>query len=150
MSKLLALASGALFGLGLGVSGMLDPAKVLGFLDLSGHWDPTLAFVMGGAVLVAFPAFRWARHAQRPLLAPAFQLPMARHIDSQLITGAAVFGLGWGLGGFCPGPAVAALATLQWPVVGFVAAMIVGQWLANSLQQARWGHLGKTIPRSGG
>jgi uncharacterized membrane protein YedE/YeeE len=150
MNKLFALACGVLFGLGLSVSGMQAPAKVLGFLDRSGHWDPTLAFVMGGAVLVAFPAFRWARRARRPLLAPAFQLPAARRIDPSLITGAAVFGLGWGLGGFCPGPAIAALVTLQWPVIGFVAAMIAGQWLAHMLQSVRWSRLDKTISHSGG
>lgn len=133
MNKLLALASGVLFGLGLGVSGMIDPAKVLGFLDLSAHWDPTLAFVMGGAVLVAFPAFRWARHAPRPLLACGFDLPNRHHIDWRLVTGAAVFGVGWGLAGFCPGPAIAALASFQWPVVGFVVAMASGQWLADRL-----------------
>lgn len=131
MNKLLALASGVLFSLGLGVSGMLDPAKVLGFLDLSSHWDPTLALVMGGAVLVAFPAFRWARHARRPLLASGFELPNRRRIDWRLVTGAAIFGLGWGLAGLCPGPAIADLASLEWPVFGFVATMALGQWLAD-------------------
>lgn len=134
MNKLLALAAGALFGLGLGISGMLDPAKVLGFLDLSSHWDPTLAFVMGGAVMIAFPAFRWAKHAARPVLAARFDLPTRRRIDPRLVLGAAVFGIGWGLSGFCPGPAIAALATLKWPVLGFVLAMAAGQWLATRFQ----------------
>lgn len=131
MNKLIALLAGTLFGFGLGVSGMLDPAKVLGFLDLSAHWDPTLAFVMGGAVLVAFPAFRWARRATHPLLTPAFCLPTRRAIDRRLVIGAAIFGVGWGLAGLCPGPAIAALVTLKWPVLGFVVAMVAGQWLAD-------------------
>lgn len=137
MRNLVALLAGTLFGIGLGVSGMLDPGKVLGFLDLSAHWDPTLAFVMGGAVLVALPAFRWARRAPRPLLTNAFCLPHRHVIDRRLVIGAAIFGVGWGLSGLCPGPAVAALATLQWPVFGFVAAMIAGQWLADRVPASR-------------
>ncbi len=127
-----ALLLGGVFGLGLCISGMLDPAKVLNFLDVAGgHWDPTLAFVMGGAVLVATPAFWLSKRRLRPLLAPRFQLPTSTKIDRKLVTGAAIFGVGWGLGGFCPGPAVTALSTALWPIFGFFAAMIAGQWLAD-------------------
>lgn len=131
MNLLIALLTGVLFGLGLAISGMIDPAKVLNFLDLAGHWDPTLAFVMGGAVMVSLPAYQLARRRTRPLLAPTFRLPPNTPIDRRLLIGAAVFGIGWGIGGFCPGPAVAALGSLQWPVLGFVLAMIAGQWLAD-------------------
>ncbi|WP_026244490.1 YeeE/YedE family protein [Dasania marina] len=128
----IALLAGSLFGLGLGVSGMISPAKVLNFLDLAGHWDPSLAFVMGGAVLVAFPAFQLAKRGNRqPLLSDGFQLPSRKDIDGRLLGGAAIFGIGWGLGGLCPGPAIAALSSLQWPIVGFILAMIAGQWLAD-------------------
>lgn len=131
MRNLVALILGTVFGLGLCVSGMLDPAKVLGFLDLAGHWDPTLLFVMGGAVLVSMPAFWLSKRRLRPLLAPAFDLPTIRIIDTRLVAGSALFGLGWGLAGLCPGPAVAALASLDWQVFAFVAALLAGQWLAD-------------------
>jgi uncharacterized membrane protein YedE/YeeE len=131
-SAVIALLAGSLFGLGLGVSGMINPAKVLNFLDLAGQWDPTLAFVMGGAVLVSFPAFHVAkRGTRRPLLSDGFHLPNRNDIDSRLLGGAAIFGIGWGLGGFCPGPAIAAISSLQLPVVGFILAMVLGQWLAD-------------------
>ncbi len=138
MIQLMALLIGVLFGLGLAVSGMISPAKVIGFLDISGQWDPTLAFVMGGAVLVAMPAFWAAKKARKPLLAAEFRLPTRKDIDGKLLLGAAVFGIGWGLAGFCPGPAIAALSSLQWPVLGFVVAMLAGQWLADQLNK-RWG-----------
>lgn len=137
MMRVTALLCGIVFGLGLAVSGMLDPAKVLGFLDVFGPWDPTLAFVMGGAILVSMPAFQLSRRRLRPLLAPRFDLPTFTHIDGRLLAGAAVFGLGWGLGGFCPGPAVAALSSLKWPVVGFIVTMAAGMWLADMLVPAR-------------
>lgn len=134
----IALAAGLVFGLGLGVSGMLDPAKVLNFLDLAGHWDPTLALVMGGAVLVSLPAFQLAMHGRyRPLLAADWDLPTRTVIDIRLVGGATIFGIGWGLGGFCPGPAIAALASGLWPVVGFVATMTFGHWLAGQWPAAQ-------------
>lgn len=133
MNKLVALLAGTLFGLGLGVSGMLDPAKILNFLDVAGHWDPTLIFVMGGAVIVALPAFWLAKRSSRPLLAPVFQLPARTDIDRPLVIGAAIFGIGWGIGGLCPGPAIAGLASAQWPVAGFVVAMVAGQWVADQV-----------------
>lgn len=126
-----ALSSGVLFGLGLAVSGMSDPAKVIGFLDVTGDWDPTLAFVMGGAILVAAPAFRLIfRHHRRPVLAETFEVPAKEDVDERLIWGSALFGLGWGLSGFCPGPAVVALvpalASGIVPVFVFFVSMVAG------------------------
>lgn len=110
-----ALLSGALFGLGLAVSGMADPRKVIGFLDVTGDWDPTLALVMGGALLVVVPAFRAIFGRRRPVLAEDFELPSNKEIDTRLLGGSALFGVGWGLSGFCPGPAVVAgMAIYQW------------------------------------
>ena len=125
-----ALFSGALFGLGLAVSGMANPAKVIGFLDLAGDWDPTLALVMGGAILVVGPAFGLIFRRRRPVLAENFDLPAKKEVDARLLGGSALFGVGWGLSGFCPGPAVVALvpalAAGIVPVFAFVAAMIAG------------------------
>ncbi len=129
LRMLVALFSGALFGLGLAVSGMVDPAKVIGFLDVAGNWDPTLAFVMGGALLVAIPAFRLISRRPRPVLADDFALPTKKDVDARLLGGAALFGVGWGLAGFCPGPSVTALVTGLAPVFAFVAAMIAGMAL---------------------
>ena len=126
---IVALFSGALFGLGLAVSGMTNPAKVIGFLDFAGGWDPTLAFVMGGALLVTIPAFRLILGRQRPILAGDFALPAKSTLDARLLGGAALFGVGWGLSGFCPGPAVVALTTGLTPVFAFVAAMAAGMVL---------------------
>jgi hypothetical protein len=121
-----AYACGVLFAVGLGVSGMTHPSKVLAFLDFTGEWDPSLALVMGSGVLVNFVFFRMALHQRAPLLAPSFSLPTKTAIDASLVGGAAIFGVGWGLGGFCPGPAVVSVATGATPVVAFVMAMLVG------------------------
>lgn len=121
-----ALLIGLLFGAGLAISGMMNPAKVLGFLDIAGNWDPTLAFVMGGALIVALPATLLARRRERPVLAERFDMPTRRSLDTPLIAGSALFGLGWGLVGFCPGPAFAALATGYWQAGLFVVAMLAG------------------------
>lgn len=126
LKMLINLFAGALFGLGLTVSGMVDPAKIIGFLDFAGEWDPTLGFVMGGALLVAIPAFRLILRRPHPLLADEFDLPTKKGVDSRLLAGSAIFGIGWGLGGFCPGPAVAAMASGFAPVFAFVSAMVVG------------------------
>ena len=128
------LLSGFIFGLGLAVSQMIDPARVIGFLDVAGRWDATLLFVMGGALAVTVPGFPMILSRQHPLLAPKFSLPAKTEIDRPLIIGAAIFGVGWGLAGFCPGPALAALASLSPSVVLFVAAMIAGQWLASRVE----------------
>ncbi|HKH10522.1 MAG TPA: YeeE/YedE family protein [Rubrobacter sp.] len=124
-----ALASGLVFGLGLAVSGMMNPAKVVGFLDVTGDWDPTLAFVMAGALLVAVPAYRFIPKRGRPVLDEEFSLPKKKAIDAPLLGGSALFGVGWGLVGFCPGPAIAALGTGLLPVFAFVAAMLAGMAL---------------------
>ncbi|MDX6380577.1 MAG: uncharacterized protein QOI57_1601 [Rubrobacteraceae bacterium] len=126
LRMLVTLLSGTLFGLGLAISGMVNPAKVIGFLDIAGDWDPTLAFVMGGALLVTVPAFRLILKRESPVLADDFELPTKKDLDARLLGGSALFGVGWGLSGFCPGPAVTALATGLMPVFAFVAAMIVG------------------------
>jgi len=128
---LVAAIAGIVFGLGLGVSQMVDPAKVLAFLDLAGDWDPSLAFVMGGAVAVSLVAFRYSLRRRAPLLARSFALPEVSGIDARLLAGAALFGAGWGLVGFCPGPAIASFAFDQVESVLFVAAMAAGMAVAN-------------------
>jgi uncharacterized membrane protein YedE/YeeE len=126
---LTSFVSGMVFALGLGISGMTRPVKVIGFLDFFGAWDASLAFVMIGAIAVYFAAYRWSRKMPSPLLAPNFSLPKRSDLDAKLILGAAIFGAGWGLGGFCPGPALASLASGVPAVLIFVAAMLVGMWL---------------------
>ena len=126
---LTSLIAGTIFGIGLAISGMMNPAKVLGFLDIAGNWDPTLAFVMGGALMVSAPGFLLLRRRGVPLIGGKFHLPTRTDIDSRLVGGAALFGLGWGLGGFCPGPAIAGLATGVAGVYVFVAAMVAGMLL---------------------
>ena len=130
MSQLAAaLASGLLFGLGLTVSRMIDPAKVLGFLDIAGSWDPSLAFVLAGAVGTAAIGFSFVLGHAAPLLAETFSLPTARSIDRRLVLGTAIFGVGWGLVGLCPGPALAGLGLVFQPVALFVVAMLAGMAL---------------------
>lgn len=124
---------GALFAVGLGISGMTQPLKVLGFLDIFGAWDPALLFVMGSAVMVNFVGYRLAIGRAHPLLAAAFDIPTRRDIDWQLITGASLFGVGWGLAGFCPGPALVAVASGSHDVLLFVAAMFAGFMLKDLL-----------------
>ena len=132
-----AFASGLLFGLGLIVSRMVDPAKVLGFLDIVGNWDPSLAFVMGGAVAVSALGYRLAKRRGRPVLAPRLEIPTRRDLDPRLISGAALFGVGWGLVGLCPGPALTALTFGPWQVFVFVAAMIAGMALFRLVPAGR-------------
>ena len=127
---LTSLVIGVLFGLGLTISEMINPARVIGFLDLAGRWDPTLAFVMAGALAVTLPLFRFILRRPCPLLDRQFHLPTQSQIDRRLIFGATIFGVGWGLAGFCPGPALAGLASGNPGVFLFVAAMVGGQWLA--------------------
>ncbi|MDF3053212.1 MAG: hypothetical protein K0S19_1317 [Geminicoccaceae bacterium] len=121
-----AFAAGLLFGLGLIVSQMVNPAKVLGFLDIFGAWDPSLALVMGGAVAVSALGYVVARRRGVHVLAPRLEIPTRRDLDPRLIGGAALFGIGWGLVGLCPGPALVGLTFGPWPVFVFVTAMIVG------------------------
>jgi uncharacterized membrane protein YedE/YeeE len=117
---------GLVFGLGLIISGMTDPGKVLGFLDLAGLWDPSLAFVMGGAILVGVFAFAVASKRTTSVLGGAMQLPTARHIDRRLVLGSLLFGAGWGIAGFCPGPAIVSLGTGEPKALVFVLAMLAG------------------------
>jgi uncharacterized protein len=124
-----AFASGLLFGLGLIVSQMVNPAKVLGFLDIFGNWDPSLALVMGGAVAVSALGTLIAKRRGVPVLAPRLEIPTRRDLDLRLIGGAALFGIGWGLVGLCPGPALVGLTFGPWQVFVFVAAMIAGMAL---------------------
>lgn len=130
--NLLALLAGLLFGLGLGLSQMIDRDRVLGFLDVTGVWDPTLLFVLGGAVTVTVIAFRFVLRRSQPILTEKFYLPTKKDIDKPLIIGAALFGVGWGIAGYCPGPGITALVLGMWNPVLFMVAFIVGslsyQW----------------------
>jgi uncharacterized membrane protein YedE/YeeE len=128
-----AFASGLLFGLGLIVSQMVNPAKVLAFLDVFGDWDPSLAFVMGSAVGVSALGYRLAKRRGVPVLAPRLDIPTRRDLDPRLIGGAALFGVGWGLVGLCPGPALTALTYGPWSVFIFVAAMSAGMVLFRAV-----------------
>jgi uncharacterized membrane protein YedE/YeeE len=118
-----------LFGLGLILSGMTDPGKVIGFLDLAGAWDPSLVFVMAGAIAIAFFAFAFAKKRSTAFLGGAMQMPTARDIDRRLVIGSLVFGVGWGLAGFCPGPAVVATGAGHWQALLFTLAMLAGMAL---------------------
>ena len=130
---LIALASGTLFGAGLAVSGMLDPGRVRAFLDVFGAWDPTLAFVMAGAIVPMAIAWRIVKRRSAPLADTSFHLPATDPIDARLVAGSALFGVGWGLVGLCPGPAVAALALRPEPAAVFVAAMLAGMALHRAI-----------------
>jgi uncharacterized membrane protein YedE/YeeE len=129
------LVCGLVFGFGLLISGMTDPLKVLGFLDVFGRWDPTLAFVMVGAVGISLAGYALARRAGAPLLAVRSLWPTLTHIDAPLIGGAVLFGVGWGLVGLCPGPALVNLGTLSPRAAGFVAAMVLGMLLQDAVRR---------------
>lgn len=131
-----AIAVGALFGVGLMVSGMTDPARVVGFLQLDRGWDPSLAFVMAGAIAVNAPLLAWTRRRSGPLLGERFYLPTRRDLDAPLVIGAAVFGIGWGLGGLCPGPGVVAAGAGRGAALAFVAAMLIGMAGARAVIRA--------------
>ena len=137
MTRWVALACGLLFGAGLALSDMIDPARVLAFLDVAGRWDPTLAFVIIGAVAAAAAGFALARRQGRPLIARELHLPSSNRIDGRLVGGAAIFGVGWGLVGFCPGPALAALPIGGVPALIFAAAMLGGMGLFALIQRLR-------------
>ena len=137
MAVFTSLLAGLVFGLGLLVSGMANPAKVLGFLDLAGRWDPSLAFVMGGAVAVGLVAFRFASKRTVSLLGLEMKLPAARHMDRRLIVGSTIFGIGWGIAGFCPGPALVALGIGEAKAIAFVVAMLLGMGLFELLEQRK-------------
>jgi uncharacterized membrane protein YedE/YeeE len=137
MSLVLAAAVGVLFGAGLLVSGMTQPARVVGFLDPIGGWDPTLAFVMAGAVAVYAVAFRMIRGRAEPWFDVRFHLPSRRDIDRELVVGAALFGIGWGLAGLCPGPAIVSAGGLRTGSLVFVVAMLTGMWLHKLTSRRR-------------
>jgi uncharacterized protein len=139
MRPWIAFAAGLLFGLGLSLGGMTQPAVVLGFLDIFGAWDPRLIFVMAGAVLTTAVGYRLLLRRPRPLLAERFQWPVSRRIDARLVGGAALFGIGWGIAGYCPGPALASLGAGVPALLILVACMLAGWWLAARL-----------LPRAGG
>lgn len=137
MIVLSALLAGLVFGLGLIVSGMANPAKVLGFLDLAGPWDPSLAFVMAGAIAVGFFAFQLAGKRQHSLLGAEMRLPAASRTDRRLVAGSVLFGMGWGLAGFCPGPGLVALGMGEPKAVVFVLAMLAGMAVFELLERRR-------------
>ena len=135
MASFFALLAGAVFGIGLIVSGMADPRKVIGFLDLAGPWDPSLAFVMGGAIAVGAPTFAFMRRRKASLLGLQLKMPTSSELDRPLIAGSLLFGIGWGVAGFCPGPALVALGMGEHKAVLFVAAMLAGMGLFELLKR---------------
>ena len=137
MGKFLALVSGVLFGTGVTISGMVNPMKVLNFLDIFGPWDSTLIYVMGGGLIVTTVGYHFAMKRRAPLFASSFRIPASKDIDARLLGGAALFGLGWGVSGFCPGPAIASLVFGRIESLTFVAAMAVGMILAKQIQNRR-------------
>lgn len=139
MLKLTAFLAGLIFGLGLLLAGMANPVKVLAFLDVTGAWDPSLALVMAGAIAVAAIPLNWAAKKPHSLLGAPMQIPVKRELDTRLIGASLVFGIGWGLAGICPGPAVAILLTGQWKVLVFVLAMLAGMFVFTLLERRRIG-----------
>ena len=131
MTIFIGLLAGTLFGAGLFISGMMDPEKVIGFLNLFGSWDPSLMFVMGSALIITVPAFKFILRRKKPVFNDAFTLPLKTYLDKPLIVGAAIFGIGWGLYGYCPGPAISSLASLNTAGFIFVPSMLAGMWLAD-------------------
>lgn len=134
MKLSIAYLVGLIFGVGISMSGMANPAKVLNFFDLAGSWDPSLAFVMGGAVVVTFFGFRWVLLRSKPVFETSFGLPTRSDIDLRLVSGSLIFGIGWGLAGFCPGGALPVLGTGNRTVMLFVAALITGIYLTRKLE----------------
>lgn len=131
LKTLLGYVAGLLFGLGLAISGMTDPARVLGFLDIAGAWDPTLMFVLGGAIVTTFIGYRLVFRRSSPLVGSVFQLPTKQELDGKLLGGAALFGIGWGLSGYCPGPAIASIGGLSLPLLAMLATMVLGWFVAK-------------------
>ena len=137
MTSIFAFLAGLLFGLGLIIAGMANPAKILGFLDIAGKWDPSLALVMAGAIAVGLVAFRFARRRTESVLGFPMQLPSAGSIDARLVVGSVVFGIGWGLAGFCPGPALVALGMGLPKALAFVVAMLAGMLVFELLERRK-------------
>lgn len=138
--SLASLFAGLVFGLGLIVSGMANPEKVLGFLDIAGAWDPSLAFVMGGAIMVGVVAFAVARKRTLSFLGFHMKMPTSNHIDKRLILGGLMFGIGWGIAGFCPGPGLVALGAGEIKAAVFVAAMVAGMGIFEVIERSRAKH----------
>lgn len=135
---MIALVAGVLFGFGLAFSGMMQPEKVIGFLDITGNWDASLMLVMGGALAIFTPGYHFlVKGRSKAINGDAIQLPGKKSLDSELIIGALLFGAGWGLAGICPGPAIAMAPIVGWPAVGFIAAMSAGMWLAGCWMQKK-------------
>ncbi|MGR3461852.1 MAG: DUF6691 family protein [Roseovarius sp.] len=139
MRFLSAFIVGLIFGVGIAISGMINPAKVLNFFDIAGTWDPSLIFVMGGALVTTFIGYRIVLRRDKPVIEERFQLPTARAIDARLVGGSAVFGIGWGIAGFCPGAAIPALGSGKVEVAGFVAALLAGLWVARTIRDRQTG-----------
>ena len=131
MNKLVSLVSGIIFGIGLVISEMVNPAKVLGFLDLFGNWDPSLAFVMIGALIISSPLFHVIKKRKKPIFVEQFNYSNNKEINNKLIIGSALFGAGWGLGGLCPGPAISSIALLNINSITFVFAMFIGFYIVK-------------------
>ena len=134
MKLMISYLAGLLFGLGICISGMANPAKIINFFDVVGFWDPSLAFVMGGGLAIALPGYRWIFGRGTPIMAGMFHLPSVTQIDRKLIIGSGLFGVGWGIAGFCPGGALPVVSTLNMNVVIFVVALVFGIWFARSIQ----------------
>lgn len=150
MSKYISiLVAGLIFGLGLAMSGMTHAGKVLGFLDVTGHWDPSLLLVLGGAVAVTTVAFPFILRRPAPVLEEKFRLPVARVIDGSLVVGAAIFGIGWGISGYCPGPGIALLAAPGWETWVFIPAVLLGAFLHKALTSSPDGRATPPRPTDG-
>ncbi len=134
-NSIAALIVGFIFALGLAISGMTQPQKVIGFLDLFGHWDPSLIFVMAGAIFVHFFTYKWIRKRSSPLFSAQWHVPTNREITPALAIGSLLFGIGWGLSGFCPGPAITSLATLNSNIIIFVASMLAGMAIFKQIDK---------------
>lgn len=148
MTIAVAVVLGALFGVGLLISGMTDPAKVIGFLDVAGRWDPSLAFVMGGAILVAAPCFAFARRREKAVLGGAFEKPDRTEVEPRLIIGAAIFGIGWGLSGICPGPGIVLLGQTPSAIWIFLVAVAIGICAATGVERLSPGHWPRSAAKS--
>ena len=133
MNKLVALFCGTIFGIGLVISQMINPAKVLGFLNVFGEWDPSLAFVMIGALIISSPLFHLFKNKEKPIFSTSFSIPENKEIDKRLIFGSILFGAGWGLTGLCPGPAISSIVLLNISSVTFVFSMFIGFYIASKI-----------------
>jgi|TARA_Y100000294_G_scaffold169787_1_gene181323 hypothetical protein len=131
MNKIVSLLCGIIFGIGLVISQMINPAKVLGFLNLFGEWDPSLAFVMIGALIISSPSFHLFKNKEKPIFSSSFSIPNKKEIDKELIFGSILFGAGWGLVGLCPGPAITSIALLNVSSAIFVVSMFIGFYIAS-------------------